>query len=434
MNAGILDTTRGWIFFPCGTTARRPRASCAISFANCAPMPYSSRARPTSTSASPSCPPHKLPIAIYSYFSSSDGLRHSAYYPFASIRPRWQAITAAREIGASAASSTCHGRRLTSDGCPHRYADGELRRARTSRPCSSRRVEDFDACGTSWWRSTAICPRGLTRALPHVLLTPASPRARRGDGPAPRVLHGREIERARGEYRQARRRHGRVPQLRALGARRAHRFRRAARESAPSPAAPLVDRGIALTPYSYERLDSLAGYEAGMPNPGFYHRVWDDRARGARDSHRHLLALAAEDLRKRGQAVSTADLVAVEVMAGGLASLRGHAEVWRRDLVDAIVGALVKEDLEYGVEHPFLAALNAVLRGGERGRLAEGTSCRRSCTTSAAPSRRETSSRSRRAHDRARPRHPGRARAQPHAPPPARARDSGFAREDGPTS
>ena len=29
-------------------------------------------------------------------------------------------------------------------------------------------------------------------------------------------------------------------------------------------------QGIALTPYSYERLDSLTGYEAGMPNPGFY--------------------------------------------------------------------------------------------------------------------------------------------------------------------
>ena len=45
---------------------------------------------------------------------------------------------------------------------------------------------------------------------------------------------------------------------------------------------PLRPRSAAsrLTPYSYERLDSLRGYEAGMPNPGFYHRLWQDREAG----------------------------------------------------------------------------------------------------------------------------------------------------------
>ncbi len=44
--------------------------------------------------------------------------------------------------------------------------------------------------------------------------------------------------------------------------------------------APAVERGIALTPYSYVQLDSLKGYESGMPNPGFYHQVWEDGPRG----------------------------------------------------------------------------------------------------------------------------------------------------------
>ena len=52
------------------------------------------------------------------------------------------------------------------------------------------------------------------------------------------------------------------------------------RGSSTSPRPPKIrmteDRGIALTPYSYERLDNLKGYESGMPNPGFYHQAWSD--------------------------------------------------------------------------------------------------------------------------------------------------------------
>ena len=47
----------------------------------------------------------------------------------------------------------------------------------------------------------------------------------------------------------------------------------------------------------------------------------------------------------RNQQISAADLIAAETTARGLAALRGHAEVWRTDLVDGITGALVKEEL-----------------------------------------------------------------------------------------
>lgn len=130
----------------------------------------------------------------------------------------------------------------------------------------------------------------------------------------------------------------------------------------------IVDRGIALTPYSYERLDSLTGYDAGMPSPGFYHRAWHT---GAGAVHRGLLTAIAARLRELGQPASTADLIAVESCAQALAALRGHARVWRRDLTDAVIAALVKDDVHSS--HPFVLALQAVLRGNERGRLAPGS-------------------------------------------------------------
>jgi hypothetical protein len=131
--------------------------------------------------------------------------------------------------------------------------------------------------------------------------------------------------------------------------------------------------GIALTPYSYERLDNLVGYESGMPGPGFYHHVWEDREAHQPDTYRKLLAQTARSLRKHKQVVSAADLIAVETTARGLALLRGHEQVWRQDLIDGITSALVKEEMAYGVLHPFLAAIYTVFRGDARGHLAEGT-------------------------------------------------------------
>ena len=40
--------------------------------------------------------------------------------------------------------------------------------------------------------------------------------------------------------------------------------------------------GIAPTTYSYERLDNLTGYDAGMPSPGFYEHAWRQRQGGGR--------------------------------------------------------------------------------------------------------------------------------------------------------
>lgn len=320
---------------------------------------------------------HELPIAIYSYLELADGQRRAAYHPFCVYSPEWQALQVGRRVGASVRfidlpwSATAR-----SDSPAHCYSDHELLRGHAvSRLCDEFGVDDFHAL---WDRLFEIDPElsvedymrrahELCASLREV--DPAGERDRRRE-----AFMGEEIERATreltgpilvvtGGYHSPAlhaRLHGLPYEVEAP----------ATEPDAAEPPEP-VSEGIALTAYSYQRLDSLTGYDAGMPNPGFYHRAFhqEDEA----ELHVELLANVARDLRKRGQVASTADLIAVDTAARALARLRGHARVWRVDLVDAITTALVKDEMAHGVANPFLDAIHEVFRGHERGILAEGT-------------------------------------------------------------
>lgn len=344
--------------------------------------------------------PHELPIAIYSYVGSEDGARHGAFYPFCVYSPEWQALRVAHELGAEARFIDLPWAAMAGSDMPsHRYADGELRHNRyVGALCRRLGVEDFDAL---WDTLFEIDPDlsvadYLTRC--HHLCY----QIRVADGAPAQSDRRREAFMAT-QIRRALDERG-APVLVVTGA--LHSYALFARltgvafedehggdeqaagdeQDATPPDAPAsiggrgADesgapevRGIALTPYTYERLDGLTGYDAGMPSPGFYHHVWADRCAGRQDTYRAVLAEAVTALRQRGQTASTADLIAVETMARGLAALRAHSEIWRRDLVDAITGALVKEEIADGTLHPFLAAVYEALRGRARGRLAAGT-------------------------------------------------------------
>lgn len=129
--------------------------------------------------------------------------------------------------------------------------------------------------------------------------------------------------------------------------------------------------GIALTPTSYAALDALDGYDAGQPSPGFYDHLFQDRQAGRTDTAETLLTEVVSQLRRAGQFLSPADLMAVRTTAGALAALRGHPQIWRTDLVEGITAALVKDDR--GQEHPLLDSILLTLRGDRMGALAEGT-------------------------------------------------------------
>lgn len=328
--------------------------------------------------------PHQLPIAIYSYVHLSNGLRRGAFYPFCEYSPEWQAIQAApaRDIAVQFIDLPWVAA-LAEDIPVHRYADAELRGGDYIRAvCAELGVESLD---DAWDTLFEIDP-ALTVAE-YLQRCHQFCYSIRASDPTTRW-----VDRQREAYM--------VTQIQAAMDSHAGKilvvtggfhsyvlfaavFNQPFEPDLPPPEPPITDteaepitiveRGVALTPYSYERLDSLAGYEAGMPNPGFYHHVWKDRQAKRGPSYRGVLAQTAAALREQNQTASTADLIAVESMAQGLAELRGHSEVWRRDLVDGIMSALVKDELAYGQTHPFLAAVYDVLRGDQRGKLAAGT-------------------------------------------------------------
>lgn len=324
--------------------------------------------------------PHELPVAIYSYVHLADGRRRGAFYPFCVYSPEWQALQAAKTIGAAVQFIDLPWADVAGEeAATHRYADAQLGRGPyVDTLCRKLGVDDFDAV----WDTIAELDAGLTVEQYLERTHHFCCHLRQLDGAVDATDRRREAFMAAMIRRALEEHDGQV--LVVTGG--YHSYALYARLSGEPfvgtddpaeyrPAAPAdgEDRGIALTPYSYERLDSLTGYNSGMPNPGFYDLVWHDRQAGRPLTLRQLLTSVVGALRKRGQPVSTADLIAVQSSAEALASIRGHREVWRWDLIDAVTAALVKEELEYGIRHPFLEAVHEVFRGGRRGRLAEGT-------------------------------------------------------------
>jgi hypothetical protein len=324
--------------------------------------------------------PHRPPLAVYSYLRLPTGQRRGAYYPLCEHSPEWQALLAAHEIKATARFIDLPWADIASvEGEPvNRYSDAEFRRSGyIAALCKQLGVEDFNALWDTLVELDADLSIETYLQRTHHLC--GNMRLLEGAGSATDrrreafmaslirqslVEHDGRVLVVTGGYHSVAL-HARLMGQAPLGLAEPA-------ECLPASPTPGEERGIALTPYSFERLDSLTGYEAGMPNPGFYQQVWRDRQKGRTNTHRTLLQRITRRLRESKQAISAADLIAAETTARGLAALRGHAEVWRTDLVDGILGSLIKEEMTKGGRHPLLDAVNDVLRGGERGLLAEG--------------------------------------------------------------
>jgi hypothetical protein len=136
---------------------------------------------------------------------------------------------------------------------------------------------------------------------------------------------------------------------------------------APAPA------GDWLIRYSFDRLDALNGYAAGMPSPAWHQWVWDSARLDAAGPHldrvaADALARLARQGRERGLAeqLSTADVQAALLQALRLAALRGHAGPGREDLLDAMRSCFVKGALDEG-NAGFAADLHRFLGGSALG-------------------------------------------------------------------
>ncbi len=345
--------------------------------------------------------PHQLPIAIYSFARDADGRRRGAFYPFCDYSPEWQALRAANQHKIETRFIDLPWHSLVGADVPsHRYAEPQLQRSQYVRNlCEKLGVDDFD---TAWDTLFEIDPAlslsdYLHRCHELCLRTRLLERSPRSQDVQREAYMAQQIQAVQndsapgdpahpilvvtGGYHSsalwARVNGVNFPGVYTAAASALPTVANAEQDSAEQVSASNDpdSRGLALTPYSYSRLDNLNGYESGMPNPGFFHRLWHDRTQHApaSDAHRQLLADVANVLRQRGQAVSTADLIAVESTATALATVRSHAQVWRTDLIDGVLAALVKEEQAYGCTHPFLTALHEVLRGNAQGALAAGS-------------------------------------------------------------
>jgi hypothetical protein len=149
--------------------------------------------------------------------------------------------------------------------------------------------------------------------------------------------------------------------------------------------------------YGFEQLDSLNGYGAGMPSPGYYQRFWEQlqvdpneplaetanqilvelgmRSRLSLEYHKpddqeakkedQEFSLESEQKPIQGLLpLSTADAIAALAQAKSLAAFRGHSGPTREDLLDGVRSCLVKGAMD--AEGVILMALVQQLLRGDR--------------------------------------------------------------------
>lgn len=145
------------------------------------------------------------------------------------------------------------------------------------------------------------------------------------------------------------------------------------------PAAPLGGQSH-LVPWTYARMDSFAGYQAGMPSPMWWEMDW---ALGAGVAEA-MLDRTMDALRKRSPRPTVADHIALRTTIAGLSALRGHVTPKRVDVLDGLLMALVREPLSAPPPwsrrgavteelHPTIATMLRTFTGERTGRLSRQT-------------------------------------------------------------
>ena len=146
------------------------------------------------------------------------------------------------------------------------------------------------------------------------------------------------------------------------------------REAAPSGGyeKPADGTGIAwLIRFDNARLDSLSGYGAGMPSPGYYGRVWT--ASPGFDPTREILLDVAHAVRRANTTdlLGIADVASAMTSATRLAELRGRPKIGRTDVLDAIRSSFTKGEAD---SSPALRdALQLVFVGNNLGQVPPDT-------------------------------------------------------------
>ncbi|MFD9599639.1 DUF5682 family protein [Streptomyces sp. NPDC059970] len=329
---------------------------------------------------------HELPVAVFSHYR--DGQRSAtSWAPLCDYSPEWVALRAGRAAGAQVRFIDLPAWHPAFAERTNRYADAEVRYAEaTERLCRQFAVDSSDAL---WDRLFEVEPDdGLAERLDaYFALVRGDAEADAGDRARETYMAAwvraavaragdRPVLVVTGGFHQ--------PALRALtgsgggSAADGDGWERSADGWPVVPAPPDgAMAGSFLVPYSFRQLDAFAGYQSGMPSPGYYQHVWEAGPEAAADG---LLRVVVERLRARRFPVSTADLIAARSLAQGLTALRGHPRPARIDVLDGLAGALITDDLDRPLPwtsrgtlttgaHPAVVEMVAACSGDRTGQL-----------------------------------------------------------------
>ncbi|MFD6554353.1 DUF5682 family protein, partial [Streptomyces sp. NPDC058398] len=129
-----------------------------------------------------------------------------------------------------------------------------------------------------------------------------------------------------------------------------------------------------LVPYAFDLLDSRSGYPAGIRDPRWQQAVF--LAGGDPERVRNAAARAVTDvcreLRAAGHPAGTGEAAETLRMAGDLAHVRGLSAPGRGEVVEALTSVMGQGE-PLGRGRALARALDVVLVGTERGRIAPGT-------------------------------------------------------------
>ncbi len=146
--------------------------------------------------------------------------------------------------------------------------------------------------------------------------------------------------------------------------------------TAPEPAPAGTGREVvtSLVPYPFTLLDARSGYPAGIRDPQWQQEVYES---GAEPSTVEGLAAAfatrvGAELRRAGHPAGPAEAREAARVATDLARLRGLPAPGRGELVEALQSVLAQGEV-LGRGRAVAAAMERVLVGDRRGRLAPGT-------------------------------------------------------------
>jgi len=135
-----------------------------------------------------------------------------------------------------------------------------------------------------------------------------------------------------------------------------------------------VEVVTSLIPYAFELLDSRSGYPAGIRDPEWQQSVWaaGGTAEAISESCTDFAVRITRELRGRGHPAGVPDSREVVRVAGDLSRLRQLPSAGRRELVEALQLCLAQGE-PLGRGRAVARAMQSVLVGSRRGRLADGT-------------------------------------------------------------